>query len=147
MGWRRRRCDFEGLLFDCGVFLLSVCTCVVHKRCHLDVVTKCPGIKDTQQEEVRLELIPAVAPPGFAPSAPPNGPPPSSFTTRHLRKVVSPKDTSGRHLERSQAFADGTFGRRSLRFWTTFSQDSHRQKKSYQNVVKSLPKTADFSSY
>lgn len=34
-------------------FKFSVCTCVVHKRCHQSVVTKCPGMKDTtQQDEV-----------------------------------------------------------------------------------------------
>ncbi|XP_065347284.1 protein kinase C isoform X1 [Cloeon dipterum] len=34
----------------------QVCTCVVHKRCHDQVVTKCPGLKDVAQEEPRENL-------------------------------------------------------------------------------------------
>ncbi|XP_076044178.1 protein kinase C isoform X2 [Oratosquilla oratoria] len=30
----------------------QVCTCVVHKRCHQSVVTRCPGCKDSGQEEL-----------------------------------------------------------------------------------------------
>ena len=30
---------------------ISVCTCVVHKRCHLSVVTKCPGMKEAAKED------------------------------------------------------------------------------------------------
>ena len=42
-------------------FLITVCTCVVHKRCHQRVVTKCPGIKDTAEDSGEVSIVPVLA--------------------------------------------------------------------------------------
>jgi novel protein kinase C epsilon type len=39
------------------VLCIAVCTCVVHKRCHLSVITKCPGVKDITNDEVRSQPL------------------------------------------------------------------------------------------
>lgn len=44
------------LFSDLFLFSFSVCTVVVHKRCHEEVVWKCPGNKDGCIEEVSKEV-------------------------------------------------------------------------------------------
>ena len=39
-----------------SICFVAVCTCVVHKRCHQSVVTKCPGMKDATQDDVSYVL-------------------------------------------------------------------------------------------
>jgi len=45
-------CDSFELFVHC-----VVCTCVVHKRCHQDVVTICPGVKQASPDEFNLVRI------------------------------------------------------------------------------------------
>lgn len=61
---RVRKCYFHFLSFDTVPYaqrsykfaiVFSVCTCVVHKRCHQQVVTACPRMKTTK-EQVRCKL-------------------------------------------------------------------------------------------
>lgn len=40
--------------FDMECFIFSVCTCVVHKRCHQQVVTVCPLMKKPAKEQVAI---------------------------------------------------------------------------------------------
>jgi hypothetical protein len=47
-------CFIPRTLSFCSV---AVCTCVVHKRCHQSVVTKCPGMKDATQDEVSNKYV------------------------------------------------------------------------------------------
>lgn len=42
------------------ILLFLVCTCVVHKRCHELIITKCAGMKkqeDTSEEVLRLHTL------------------------------------------------------------------------------------------
>ena len=39
------------------IVVRSVCTCVVHKRCHQNAVTKCPGVKEGTSDEVSFSTL------------------------------------------------------------------------------------------
>lgn len=54
LGKQGYQCQGTICITSCTQFLflfLSVCTCVVHKRCHEYVLTKCPGMKDNSVDE------------------------------------------------------------------------------------------------
>lgn len=67
--------------FLCHPFFVArtVCTCVVHKRCHRSVVTKCPGMREEVSVPPHLQVDPV------CPSIPPNS---------HRQVVSSPFSSS-----------------------------------------------------